>query len=246
MEGELYSKYCEVISSINYDENAFTVWYGHDKVLVGAFLKDSPEAQDFLNYGTIHNAVLNLDKKIKYSLKQALFYADNTDFESWRPFDPPSENEQLSIYFSENAMYRIASLWDLLAQFYNIKEKVGKMPDQIHSTSFFNNLKKDKNTDPAKRIANYMQEKDGFDEHGCPIGNYEYLKDYRNKMTHRISPSMTSISELSVELRMPMVYVLTRVISDYWQVSSFLKEIISNILANYKALDGQLPKSAEE
>ena len=42
-------------------------------------------------------------------------------------------------------------------------------------------------------------------------GNYAYVKEFRDKMTHRASPNISSSSSYAMELRLPMIYVLKRV-----------------------------------
>ena len=40
--------------------------------------------------------------------------------------EPRSREEFLAYYFSENALFRLSTLWDILAQFYNIFYNLGK------------------------------------------------------------------------------------------------------------------------
>ena len=68
-------------------------------------------------------------------------------------------------------------------------------------------------------------------------GNHGYVREFRDKMIHRSTPTLSSISNFSFELRMPVAYTLKRTIEDYIQVSYFLHEIITNILQDYEMLN---------
>lgn len=80
--------YLSVIESVNYDKNAFTVWYGDDKVILGAIMHDNPQAQRFFDYATIYQTIMDLDWKIKTSLKMAIDSAEVISFEEWKPISP--------------------------------------------------------------------------------------------------------------------------------------------------------------
>lgn len=61
-----------------------------------------------------------------------------------------------------------------------------------------------------------------------------FLADYRNQMTHRVSPNISSITMLGTTLRPPTLYVLHRAIEDYYQVSSYLCQLINQYLEDHK------------
>lgn len=226
-----------MVESVRYDENAFTIWYRDDKVIFGAIMHDNPEAQRFFDYATIYRTIVDLDWKIKISLKMAIDSADAISFEEWNPIAPPSEMEKMAIYYTENAIFRLAVLWDLLAQLFNLKEKLGKPFEKVYATQLFHDAQQGKHPHPfAVKVYSYMQQQDNKDVEPWE-GNYAYMKEFRDKMTHRSSPNISSISNFSLELRMPMVYVLKRIVEDYKQVSEFISEIIREILSeNYEKL----------
>ena len=66
------------------------------------------------------------------------------------------------------------------------------------------------------------------------MGNHKYVEDFRNKMTHRNSPNIATFSNYDFELRMPMRYVLKRVIEDYIKASEFINAMLEKILADIK------------
>lgn len=226
-----------IIDSIHYDRNVFTVLYGEGKVIIGALVHDSPEVSNFFNYVTIFNSILDVDSKIKYSIEEATKWGGNPPFEEWDPFQKPSCEEYKAIYYTENATFRIMILWDLLAQLFNIKAGLGKSFDKVYSAQIFHNAQQGKKPDPfAKRVYEYMRQDDNKDVEPWE-GNHAFLRDYRDKMTHRSSPNITSISDYSRELRLPVVYALKRVVEDYKQVSNFIQEIVSEIIKDYNQGD---------
>ncbi len=231
----------DIIDGISYDPNAFTIWYGGDKVILGALLHDNADAQKFFSYATIYHTILDIDKKVKFSLYEAIKHADGADFDNWNPISPPSDNEAKSIYYTENAVFRTAILWDMLAQLYNIKGEKGKPIEKVYATQLFHDAQQGKRADPfAQKVYNYMTQTDDMDDEPWK-GNYAFIRDFRDKMTHRNSPNISTISDFAVELRMPMVFVLKRVTEDYSQVSAFIRALISEILGDYKWLNEHTP-----
>lgn len=229
--------FLNIINSIQYESNAFTVWYSEEKVVIGALVEDNPEMQRFFNYATIYNTIIDTDMKIKYSLTEAINQANDTDFDKWQPLQSPSKEEYAAIYYTENAVFRTAVLWDLLAQLFNLKADLGKSFDLVHAAQIFHNAQQGKKANLfAKKVYAYMDQEENTDVEPWK-GNFAYVRDFRNKMTHRVSPNISSFSNYSIELRMPMIYVLKRVIEDYKQVSEFIQEIITDILTNYKNLN---------
>lgn len=236
-----------MIDGVKYDPDVFTVWCGDgDKIVFGVLSHDSSDTQNLFNYATIYRTILDVDQKIKFSLREAIKWADNEDFDHWNPINLPSNNESKSIYFTENAVFRIALLWDMLAQLYNIKAQIGMSFERVYATQIFHNAQQGRRADPfAERVYCYMTQSDNADIEPWG-GNYNYVKDFRDKMTHRNSPSISTMSDLAVELRMPMLYVLKRVVEDYSQVSAFIGELISEILKDYTSSNECAPPINDE
>ncbi len=236
MKDEVARYFYGIIDSIKYDSNVFTVWYNEEKVVLGALLSSDSNAQAFFNYATIYNTIIDADKKIKISLNEAIKWADDPDSVEWKPLQAPSEEEYSAIYYTENAVFRTSVLWDLLAQLFNLKEKIGRPFDEVYTAQIFHDAQQGKRANPfAKKVYAYMVQNDSSDVEPWE-GNYAYVKDFRDKMTHRVSPNISSFSDYALELRMPMIYVLKRVIEDYKQVSEFIQELVSDILKDYEKL----------
>lgn len=67
------------------------------------------------------------------------------------------------------------------------------------------------------------------------FGNYQYIKDYRNKMTHRNSPSITTISNFDFDFRPPTMFVLKRATEVYLKVYEFIKDLLDEIMEYFAA-----------
>lgn len=234
-EIEVYFR--SLIESVQYDSNTFTMWYSEDKVIVGALVTDSPETQKFFDYATIYNTIIDTDAKIKYSLNEAIKWMDDIDYNKWNPFQTPTKEEYKAIYYTENAIFRTSVLWDLLAQLFNIKDGIGKSFDKVYVSQIFHDAQQGKRANQfAKKVYDYMEQADNLDVEPWE-GNHKYVKDFRDKMTHRASPNVSSISNFAMELRIPSTFVLKRVIEDYKQVSEFIQELIFDILKDYEMLN---------
>lgn len=236
MKKEEAEYYQGVIDSVNYDSNIFTIWYSKEKVIIGAFIQDNSKVNNFFNYASIYDTIIDTDRKIKFSLQEAIKLAENPSFEEWNPVQAPSFEEYTAIYYTENALFRIMILWDLLAQMFNIKAGIGKPFDKVYAAQIFHDAQQGKKSNPfAKKVYEYMIQNENTDVEPWE-GNHTYLKDYRDKMTHRSSPNMTSFSDYSLELRLPVIYVLKRVVEDYKQVSDYIQEIVNDIVKDYRML----------
>lgn len=229
---ELFMYVNSILDSISYEENVFSIYRGK-QVLIGTIVDTIPEAQDFFNYATIYNSIIDINNKIRYSIKTSIQFADELDTNRWDPLEPPSKEELTATYYVENAIFRIEILWDLLAQLSNIKYRINKPVDKIYSEKFFKDLKKHTEASEfATRVCAYMhlETVNDSDEQG----DYAFVREYRHKMTHRFSPNITSISNYALEVRLPVVVLIKKITNEYKQVSLFIKDILADILKDYK------------
>jgi len=60
-------------------------------------------------------------------------------------------------------------------------------------------------------------------------GNHQFIKDYRNQMTHRNSPDEHSLSDIGINLKTHPTFLLKRVIEDYYTTINFIDEILELI-----------------
>ena len=239
MKDEEKQYFEDTISSVHYEKNAFTLWYGDEKIIMGALIPEETEVQKFFSYATIYHTLLDVDWKIKLSLHEAVKYAETVDFQKWNPITTPSENEKIALYYIENAIFRTEVLWDLLAQMFNMKENIGKPIDKIYAAQLFHDAQQGKRANAfAKKVYTYMQQPDNCDVEPWE-GNYSYVKQIRDKLTHRNAPSVSTMSNFDINLRMPSIYILKRVVEEYQKVSSFIAEYLQLILDDYKKLSDE-------
>lgn len=232
----------DIIESVQYERNAFTIWYGDEKIIIGALIPEESDAQKFFSYATIYHTLLDVDWKIKYSLYKAIDYAESADFQKWNPIKPASKNEKMALYYVENAIFRTEVLWELLAQMFNMKENIGKPIDKIYAAQLFHDAQQGKKANVfAKRVYEYMQKLDNSDVEPWE-GNYTYVKGIRDKLTHRNAPAISTMSNFDINLRMPAIYILKRVIEEYKQISSFIAEYVHEILGDYQQLNNTSPE----
>lgn len=218
-----------LVDEIQYQEDLFTIYLGEGKIVFGAFMME-PSQDKFFSYRTVYSTILDVDKKIKLSLNYAIDWAYKVNMDKFNPFSKMDENEHFAIYYTENAVFRTIVLWDLLAQIYNVKYGIKKNIKNIYYKSFF----REPSIEPfANVITEYIEESD-FVEGDPWQGNHTYVNEYRNKMTHRNSPNVTTISTYDIEMRMPMQYVLKRVVEDYHKVSSFIQQVLESIILEFQ------------
>lgn len=228
----------KLYESIQYDPDLFKVYIGEDKYVMGYMSPDSDYNPDksFFMYKTLYDTIVDLDRKIKKSFGLALRWEYSSDIERFSMVSPPSAEEEEAIYYTENAVFRTSALWDLLAQLYNVKYKDNKNPDKVYYHTLFHNNTQGKRPNPlAQKIYAYITEVEDeervYEKDEFWTGNHEYVSAYRNKMTHRNSPNVATISNYAFELRMPMRYVLKRVIEDYVKASEFIKLMLEEIIS---------------
>lgn len=219
----------EQVNSIHYKPKLFTVGFDDEKYVLGAVLKDQPGFQKLFSCNTIYESIVDIDRKIKHSILLGIQCAEIPGNSDWDPFKEPSDTEWEALYYMENALYRVSVLWDLLAQLFNLKEDFGISSEKIYAEQLFHNAQQGKKPNVfAKKVYAYMKQEDDCSSDPCK-GNYAYLKEYRDKMTHRYAPSISTISDYAVDLRLPAIYSLYRITEDYIQVSSFIQELLDDI-----------------
>lgn len=222
-----------IMNNVVYDEHLFKIYIGSERYIMGCISADSQE-NDFFVYKTIYDTIVDLDRKIKKSFDQALHWEYVLNTEKFNPVAPPSKEESEAIYYTENAIYRTSSLWDLLARLYNIKFKINLNPEKIYYNSLFRKeAQKEYPNIFAQQIYAYISEEENleriYEEDEFWVGNHAFVTAYRNKMVHRNSPNVATASNYDFELRRPMRYVLKRVIEDYFKVSEFIKILLDMI-----------------
>jgi hypothetical protein len=219
------------ITDLESEIEEIQIFYSDKKVITGVISENF--MGKFFECKTVIDTVVNLDKKIKYSLEKAIefTYSDEVVNE-FNMIGKKGKKEFLAYYFIENAFYRTITSWDSLAQLYNSYFSVGKDKTKINYKTFFYNLNQDNQFSEPELVANiysYLSELNDISGSGRWLGNHNYIKEYRNKVTHRNSPDIFSLSNFDINFKESPRFVLKRLIEDYHQAECFLKQIINYI-----------------
>ena len=126
-----------VISDKLSNDNPFIIRVAEDKQMFiispgeNAF---GAELNKISQFRDIYSTILDLRKKTRYSLEQAIEYTYSDEVRNdYNMLHSSGINEWFAYYFIENAMFRLETMWDILAHVYNIKYNLGEI---IH-ISFF-------------------------------------------------------------------------------------------------------------
>lgn len=222
------------ISSIKYNEDRFKISVGGDRYIFGTtspIEKETPISK-LMKFKTLYDTLFDLDWKIKLSFQEGIkyTYSDAVQY-NFNPFTISSEEEKLSYYFIENALFRTSSLWDILAQLYCLYFSVKISPDRIYYKKVFNpNSKYATNFKvAATKVNQYINQEDDTDLDGEWRGNHKFINELRNKMTHRNSPNVATMSDFDLNLKHHPSFMLKRIIEDYFTVSNYIGEILNDI-----------------
>lgn len=221
----------ELISSVSYQPDRFRLYIGKDRYLFGTLSPDDKETviSRLMQIKTLYDTLKDLDWKIKVSLEKSLKFAYTKSVqEDFNPIKATSEEENYAYYYLENALFRTSTLWDILAQLYRLFYKIDVRTDKVYYNKIFNPNSNHSNKfkDKANEIYNYINEDNNTYIDGKWKGNHKFINNHRNKMTHRNSPSITSMSDFDFNFKNPPNYILKRLIEDYTVVSEFISEIL--------------------
>lgn len=221
----------EQVENVFFDDLLFHVNYGEDKYVFGAMYTVEEDEIDIFAISSIYDTIIYLNTKIKYSFEMAAACKPSENLMEHKMFEKPSGNEVKAIYYIENMLFRTSTLWDMLAQLCNIFWKINKPTDKIYTSSFFHDYSQGKSRRKfAENVYNYFKEVDkvkGDLERW--LGNFRYTKEYRDKMTHRNSPNVSTLSNFDIQLRPPAIFVLKRVTEDYLKATEFIQTILGEI-----------------
>lgn len=218
------------VDEISFHEYFVRIEFGDGRYIFGAIQKDKSKI-DLFAINSIYETIVDLNNKIIYSFEKAVECNLSENLNGYDPFRKPIGNELIALYYIENMVLRTSALWDLLAQLCNIFWKIERDQYKIFVESFFHDCTQGKGAQKlAIEIYNYFKEDDevrGDMENWS--GNFQYVKEYRNKMTHRNSPNITAISSFDTYFRPPPIYVLKRVTEDFLKSIEFIKKVLIEI-----------------
>lgn len=233
LEGRVYLE--ELMNSVICIADAFRIRVEDEKYIFSILTKEQ-QTNDYYAISTIYDTIVDLDRKIKFSFAEAVKCNLPETLEGYNPFTELNNSEFIALYHIENMIFRISTLWDLLAQICNVIYHTNLSIEKINYNRYFTRYSAgDDAIDIAKEIKVYLDEEEDMSADVNPwLGNHTFLNSYRNQMTHRVSPGITSISTLGSTLRPPTLYILHRATEDYYKVSSFLCRLINEFLIKHK------------
>jgi len=225
----------DTVNGVQYNEKRFKVMIGEEKYLFGVVSGVNSAAaplSKLMQYKTLYDTSRDLDYKIKISFTKAIEYAYSDRLqEDFSLFQESSMEETYAYYFIENALFRTSSLWDLLAQLYRLYYNIEIKAHNVFYKKIFNPTfnYSDSFKDQAKEINDYLNHSDDTECQEEWKGNHGYANDCRNKMTHRNSPNVASMSDFDVNLKQHPAYMLKRIIEDYSMASKYIGKILDEI-----------------
>ncbi|MBU3205224.1 Cthe_2314 family HEPN domain-containing protein [Clostridium algidicarnis] len=227
-----------LLNSFDPEKYEFRLGWTEGKQIIGVVNKSNDKSlSNLYKYETFYRTLINLDEKICYSLKKGIEYSYSDEvLNDYNMFTISSKQEKLALYYIENAIFRTSTLWDILAQIYNIYCDIGLANNNIYYQQFFKNKLKDVELEVKSnvgKINNYLEETENTDCEGFWKGNHEYIRTYRNQMTHRNAPEEYSFSDIGISLKSHPSLLLKRVIEDYYLATSFVDEILQMIHKQY-------------
>ena len=222
------------LSQVIYNPNRFKVLIGEDRFLFGIVSAGDSEApfSRLMQYKTLYDTLMDLDWKIKFSFDKAIEYAYSEPVQNnFSIFRVETEEERNAYYYIENALFRISSLWDLLAQFYRLFYKLEMPKERVYYKKVFDPSlqSSDRFKVKATEINNYLEESDDTDCEGEWKGNHSFVNDIRNKMTHRNSPNIAVMSDYDMNFKQHPTFIIKRILEDYVTASKYMKEILDEI-----------------
>lgn len=221
----------DLYENISYDEKWLRIYLEDNTYIFGALTPDNNEENslsDIVKYRVLFDTILDTDWKIKISFDKAIKYGLTKEVqENFNPFKEASHEEKISVYFIENALYRLSILWDMLAQLYNLYYDLRITFNRVYYKQLFTSAN---NTLLfGNEIKNYLEQEDNTDCEDLWQGNHAYMTNLRNQMTHRNSPMISSVSNYGMNIRDFPSYILKRIIEDYVAVSGYIRDILAKI-----------------
>lgn len=205
----------------------------HSKIIFGIYSQHDDKISKIVKCRNVFLSIKSMQKAIRYSLQQAMYYSYHEKVNSFDNFQFISEwyasdEEFLAYYFLDNAIFRVSSLWDMLAQLYNIIYDIGK---DVHGINYHNFFKNNKDTyQEFQKIYEYFEEDEPEDikyqSDAIWKGNHQFLKDYRNMQTHIRTQSLTGMSNLDFNIKTHPLIILKRTTDEFYSVCGFIDEAL--------------------
>ncbi|HDR4733457.1 TPA: hypothetical protein QCR16_003186 [Bacillus cereus] len=187
----------------------------------------------------------SLFPKINKSIHDAMI---NSNIKNFSPTNI-SEEAFWAYFHNENAIFRLACLWDVLAQMCNEYFELGFEITKVNYKVIFNGKKCSSNNEEFIKIQNeistYFKEKDDTNTKNIDDiwkGNHTFISNIRNKFTHRNDPHIVhffnNANNPSEQINFPNhpIYELKRITEDYFKCYSFMKNVNALMIKKYGSL----------
>ncbi|MFJ7512556.1 Cthe_2314 family HEPN domain-containing protein [Peribacillus simplex] len=152
------------------------------------------------------------------------------------------ENRE-AYYFTENIMFRVSILWDLLAQLTNTVFQLNENVDGIHHWAFFekyaaNSKRKEPFYTFTKSVYTYFQEIECSQDTNPWKGNFKFAKNLRNSFTHSLNPHIVNFNNgnfrrqgdklKGANIPTSPLYETKRLLEDFVQAYDFIVDVRNN------------------
>lgn len=214
----------EKLNAVQFDENKFKVLTEDGRIAMVMTPKNVKHpAGEMTTFRSIYETVLDLDWKIRISLQIASEHILKNSSQ-YKPFGKIDEPTKMAIYYLENALFRLTSFWDMLAQGYRILYDVKKNLenyvidiDHVNYKAFFDSKKTPHNNfeSDANEIYQYIS---GDNWH-------KLTNELRNQMTHKFSPNIPVMSNYTINLPYPLHIQIEALLEDYIMARKFLMKM---------------------
>lgn len=227
------------------DDSLFDIQYNKDKIIFG---NQTPDRNDttgkWFKFRALYQAVCDLSFKIGITFDALLDFDYQLINKNFNPCIPTTKLEFHMFYYLENILYRQITLWDVLAQFYNVHYEVNMDVEKINYKRFFHDYSTKQYLNVAK-IYQYIKNQEDAEISCSNKATHQYVSDYRNSLAHRLSESTPSMSNLGIHLKEHPLWLLQIIIEDLEICISFYDDILEEILSDEnkeKLLKAFLPK----
>jgi len=188
-------------------------------------------------------------RTINFSVTNALSLLQSKSELFWPYYE---HNEEL-FYYNENIMFRLITLWDLVAQLTNTIFKTGVPVNKIQYKKYFRKYANSPVDGTlqffSKEVNAYLNEISEFNQFEelkredltTPwVGNHMIINQIRNGFTHRINPHIMSVhngpinDDTSWNLPIPPINELKRLLEDYNMAYKYIFALRSAIKSPIK------------
>ncbi|MDK7489683.1 MULTISPECIES: Cthe_2314 family HEPN domain-containing protein [Bacillus cereus group] len=209
-------------------------------------VNENDSIKEISYYGDLDSWLTNinyLNRQIKYTAEVAfeiLEEKEEVEFDVW------GMSHREAYYHTENMMFRISILWDLLAHMFNRVFSLNENIDEIHHYTFFQKYQSKARKSfhyrkLAKEIYDYFEEENSIQE-GFWKGNFKYCKRLRNDFTHSLNPHIMNVNngnfknknKRGMNMAEHPLFELKRLLEDFTKVNEFISTLINEYISDEK------------